>query len=173
MAAQAEITYGPEADMEAQSVVYGPLYLDIFKLMTVQPSGTFKFDNVIKINESFDIIMGVRFRDVLSELQVKFIANVNVLNMKTGNRAAPYSVESVGTLPGGGVRSTTIRWKLKATETGIFLMGGSMGFPESRLFDFTLGWRAGTEPPGHQWGPSLRVANFYVYDPTELPQAEN
>lgn len=166
----AEITFGRETDVEAQSVIEGPLYLDIFKLMTVQPSGSLKFDNVIKVNESFDIIMQVRFRDVLSQLQVKFIANVNVLNMKTGNLAIPYSVETVGTLPGGGVSTTIIRWKLKATETGIFLMGGSMGFPESTLFDFTLGWQAGTEPPGHQWGPSLRVANFYVYDPEALPK---
>lgn len=170
MPAKAEITFGNETDIQAQSVVPGPLYLDIFQLMTVQPSGSLRFDNVIKINEPFDIVMRVRFRDVLSELQVRFIASVNVLNMKTGSIATPYSVETVGNLPGGGTRTTTVRWKLKATETGIFLMGGSMGFPESTLFDFTLGWRAGTEPPGRQWGPSLRVANFYVYDPEDLPK---
>jgi hypothetical protein len=170
MGVPVEVAFGREADIQAQSIIPGPLYLDIFQLMTVQPSGSLKFDNVIKVNESFDIIMQVRFRDVLSQLKVNFIANVNVLNMKTGNLATPYSVETVGTLPGGGISTTTIRWKLKATETGIFLMGGSMGFPESTLFDFTLGWQAGTEPPGHQWGPSLRVANFYVYDPEELPK---
>ena len=166
----AEITFGRQTDIDAKSVIDGPLYLDIYKLMTVQPTGSLKFDNVIKVNESFDIIMKVRFRDVLSQLKVNFIANVNVLNMKTGNLAVPYSVETVGTLPGGGIDTAIIRWKLKATETGIFLMGGSMGFPESTLFDFTLGWQAGTEPPGFQWGPSLRVASFYIYDPESLPK---
>ena len=168
MPANVEVTHGKDMpDMSAQAVHPGPSYVWIRRLMTVQPCGSFTFDNVIKKNEEFDVIMKVYFQDLLSELKVNYIANINVLNMKTGNIATPYSFTAKGQLPGGGVRWTTFRWKMKATETGIFLMSGSIGFPESRLFDFTLGSIAGTEPPVPQWGPTLKIANFYVYDPTE------
>jgi len=169
MPAEVEISYGKEADISAQALVPGPLYVEIVNLMTVQPCGSFKFDNVIQLDEEFDIVMTVLLRDVLRQLQVKYIANLNVLNMETGDKATPYSFKTSDTLDGGDNPIVHIRWKnIKATEKGIFLMSASIGFPTSRLFDFTLGRIAGSEPPIPVKNP-LRIANFYVYDRNELP----
>ena len=161
-----EITFGNgnPADVKPLAVLPGPLYVEIVNLRTVQPVGSFINDNVIELNEEFDVIMQVLFRDVLSQLQVKFVANINVLNLQTGTKAMPYSVNIAGNLPGGGVSSMTMRHKFKATETGVFLLSGSIGFPTSKLVDFSLGNIAGSEPP-LPVGPRLRVANFFVYDP--------
>jgi hypothetical protein len=162
-----QITYGQD-EYSAQAVIPGPLYLEVVRLVTVQPKGSFNYDNVIEKGEEFDIMMRVLFRDVLSQLQVKFIAHVNVLNMETGNKAGDYSFMTVGQLPGGGVKSMTLRRTLTATETGVFVMSGDIGFPTSKLFDFTLGSIAGSEPP-IPTGNLLRIANFYVYDRKKLP----
>lgn len=159
-----DVSYSNDVGVSSQAVLPGPLYLEIISLRTVQPSGSFTNDNVIVKGESFDIIMKVLFRDVLSQLQVKYLANINVLNLQTGNKAATYSFEATDTLPGGGVQSMTLRKTFKASETGIFLLSGSLGFPTSKLFDFSLGSVAGSEPPIPA-GPRLRIANFFVFDP--------
>ena len=159
------ITFGKDnaKDMRSLAVVPGPLYVEIVSLRTIQPSGTFNTDNVIAKGEKFDIIMQVFFRDVLSELKVDFTAKINVLNLDTGNKSAAYSFTETGTLPGGGVKTMTLRRTFVAEESGIFLLSGSLGFPESKLFDFSLGSIAGTEPP-IPTGYRLEIANFYVFD---------
>jgi len=167
MAVDVDVTFGQDSQVSAKAVVSGPLYVEIFNLFTVQPKGSFNQDNVIKKGEEFDVVMRVLFRDVLSELKVNYIANLNVLNMKTGGVATPYSGVKTGKLPGGGVMHGSFRWKFKASETGIFLMCASIGFPESKLFDFSMGHIAGSEPPLPA-APTLKIANFYVYDPTEI-----
>lgn len=163
MAEKAEITFS-SGEITQQAVVPGPLYLEISGLYTVQPSGSFKNDNVIKVGEAFDMVMRVSFRDILSDLNVGFVANFHSLNFKTGNLAPGYCFAINGKLPGGGVRSMTLRQKVVAQETGIFLLAGSIGLPQSSLFDFSLGHFAGSEPP-HPASPKLKVANFYVFDP--------
>jgi hypothetical protein len=161
-----EITFGNinQGDVKPMAELPGPLYVEIINIRTVQPVGSFINDNVIELNEEFDVIMQVLFRDVLSQLQVKFVANINVLNLQTGNKALPYSIKIAGNLPGGGVSGMTLRHKFKATETGVFMLSGSIGFPTSKLVDFSLGNIAGSEPPLPA-GPRLRIANFFVYDP--------
>ena len=158
------ITFGKEKEVQAQAVIPGNLYLEITSIRTVQPTGSFINDNVIEKGEDFDIIMEVLFRDVLSQLQVKFVANLDVLNLATGTKSVAYSLKASNTLPGGGVSQMTLREKFTATETGIFLLCGSIGFPTSKLFDFSMGSIAGSEGPLPA-APRLRMANFYVYDP--------
>lgn len=159
------ITYGKEGynDFTSTAVVPGPLFVEIISLRTVQPTGSFNNDNVIAKGETFDIIMQVIFRNILSELKVDFSASINVLNLETGNRSEDYSFIEQGTLPGGGVTTMTLRKQFTAQEKGIFLLSGSLGFPESKLFDFSLGSIAGSEPP-FPASNRLRIANFYVFD---------
>lgn len=162
MADDVKIVYSNEADVQTLAEIPGPLYVEILGLRTVQPTGSFTYDNVIKEGETFDILMWVAFRDVLSQLQVNFNAQVNVLNMSTGDHSTSYSFEVNDQLPGGGVRQMMLRQTFTANEEGVFLMSGSLGFPTSRLFDFTLGSFAGSAPPIPA-PQTLRVANFYVY----------
>lgn len=162
MAQQPLITYG-KTPYEAKAIVPGPQYVELVNLTTVQPVGSFTFDNVIEKGEKFDIVLTALISGLLSDLEVDYIVNVNSLNFDTGNRANPYSFELTGKLPGGGVTTVTIRHTLEATETGVFLLSAAMGFPHSRLFDFTLGSIAGSEGP-IAGPPRLRIANFYVYE---------
>ncbi len=160
---QPKVTYGGDVMIKPRAVEPGGQTLSISYLGTVQPVGSNDEDNVIRIGEEFDVVMDVEFTPLLSDLGAEYIVTINALNMETGN-ASVYNTKYTGNLPGPGETYMEFRQKFTATETGVFLLSGSIGLPASKLYDFSLGRFAGTEDPDPR-GLRYKVASFYVYDP--------